>query len=169
MNALAIFRDIDTFIFDVDGVMTNSDLLVTEAGELLRTMHTRDGYAMKMAINNGYKLIIITGGGSDGVTKRLQGLGVEHIYAKVKDKLKVFKQISEELAIDPEKVLYMGDDLVDYQVMNVVALPACPADAAPEILEISKYISPIIGGKGCVRDVVEKVMKLHNKWPAQHF
>jgi len=169
MNTLAIFRDIDTFIFDVDGVMTNSDLLVTEAGELLRTMHTRDGYAMKMAINNGYKLIIITGGGSKGVTKRLQGLGVEHIYTKVKDKLKVFKQISEELAIDSETVLYMGDDLVDFQVMKVVALPACPADAAPEILEISKYISPTIGGKGCVRDVIEKVMKLHNKWPAQHF
>ncbi len=169
MNALAIFRDIDTFIFDVDGVLTNSDLIITESGELLRTMHTRDGYAMKSAINTGYRLIIITGGGSDGVTKRLQGLGVTEIHAKVKDKLKVFKQITQELSLDPKKVLYMGDDLVDFQVMKAVALPVCPADAAPEILAISKYISPIIGGKGCARDVIEKVMKLHNKWPAQHF
>ena len=169
MNELAIFRDIDTFIFDVDGVLTNSDLLVTESGELLRTMHTRDGYAMKTAINNGYQLIIITGGGSAGVTKRLQGLGVKHIHAKVKDKLQVFKQLMQELSLDAKKVLYMGDDLVDFQVMKAVALPACPADAAPEIMEISKYISPVIGGKGCVRDVIKKVMKLHNKWPAQHF
>ena len=169
MNALAIFRDIDTFIFDVDGVLTNSDLLVTEEGELLRTMHTRDGYAMKAAINNGYNLIIITGGGSKGVTKRLQGLGVKHIHSKVKDKLKVFTQITEELSINPTKVLYMGDDLVDFHVMKEVAIPACPADAAPEIVAISKYISPIIGGKGCARDVIEKVMKLHNKWPGQHF
>jgi len=169
MNALAIFRDIDTFIFDVDGVLTNSDLLVTEAGELLRTMYTRDGYAMKTAINLGYNLIIITGGGSTGVTKRLTGLGVKHIHSKVKDKLGVFQQLVLELSLDPKKVLYMGDDLVDYQVMNAVALPVCPADAAPEILRISKYVSPIKGGKGCARDVIEKVLKVHNKWPAQHF
>jgi len=169
MNSLAIFRDIDTFIFDVDGVLTNSNLLITESGELLRTMHTRDGYAMKSAISHGYNIIIITGGGSDGVTKRLKGLGVKYIHAKVKDKLQVFQRIVQEFPLDPKKVLYMGDDLVDYHVMKAIALPACPADASPEILEISKYISPIIGGKGCVRDVIEKVMKLHDKWPAQHF
>jgi len=169
MNTLAPFRSIDTFIFDVDGVLTNSDILVTEEGDLLRTMNTRDGFAIKTAIEEGYRVIIITGGGSKGVIKRLQGLGVEHIFAKVKDKLSQFSQVVKSFSIDPNQVLYMGDDLVDYKVMMEVGLPVCPADACQEILEISKYISPLNGGKGCVRDVIERVLKLHQKWPAQHF
>lgn len=87
----------------------------------------------------------------------------------MKDKLSKFEAIKSELSLDAKKVLYMGDDLVDFQVMSAVALPVCPADAVPEIIEISKYISPLYGGKGCVRDVIEKVLKLHHKWPAQHF
>ncbi len=169
MNTLAAFKNINTFIFDVDGVLTNSNLLVTESGELLRTMHTRDGYAIKSALDNGYNVVIITGGGSQGVVKRLSNLGVLHIFDKVKDKLSKYNMIKEQLSLRDDQVLYMGDDLVDYKVMKNVGLPTCPADAAPEILSISTYVSHQIGGKGCVRDVVERVLKLNNHWPAQHF
>ena len=168
MNTLAGFQEINTFIFDVDGVLTNGQLLVTESGELLRSMNAKDGYALRAALEQGYTVIIITGGGSQGVKKRLKGLGIEYIFDKVYNKLEQFNQIVSQLSLDTSKVLYMGDDLVDYQVMQTVGLPTCPKDAVPEIIEISQYVSPKSGGLGCVRDVIEKVLKLNSKWPAQH-
>jgi len=169
MNTLSIFRNIKTFIFDVDGVLTNSDILVSEDGSLLRTMNTRDGYALKAAIEQGYNVIIITGGGSAGVVKRLKNLGILHIYSKVKDKLSQYQDILAKLDLNMDEVLYMGDDLVDYQVMKQVGLPTCPIDAVPEIVSISKFICSKEGGKGCVREIIEKVLKLNNHWPSQHF
>jgi len=169
MNSLARFKNINTFIFDVDGVLTNSDILITESGELLRTMNTRDGYGIKAALDNGYNVIIITGGGSEGVISRLSNLGVTHIFSRVKNKLAQYRTIADDLGLQDDQVLYMGDDLVDYHVMMNVGMPTCPADATPEIMEISKYISSQKGGKGCVRDVIERVLKLNNHWPAQHF
>ena len=158
------FSGINTFIFDVDGVFTDGSLLVTEEGNLLRTMHSRDGYAVKHALDRGYQVVIITGGTSLGVKKRLEGLGVQQIYIAVKDKLSLLHELVAEQKIDTSKSLYMGDDLPDYEIMQEVFLPTCPKDAAPEIIAISKYVSPYKGGAGCVRDVIESVLKLQNHW-----
>jgi 3-deoxy-D-manno-octulosonate 8-phosphate phosphatase (KDO 8-P phosphatase) len=164
MNVLEKFKDINTFIFDVDGVLTDNTLMITEAGELLRTMNARDGFAMKLALESDYNIAIITGGKSEGVVKRLQGLGIETIYKGVRDKVDAFEDYTRMHSIDPGNILYMGDDLPDYDVMRRVGLPTCPADACPEIIRVAQYISPRKGGQGAVRDVIEKVLKLHNKW-----
>jgi 3-deoxy-D-manno-octulosonate 8-phosphate phosphatase (KDO 8-P phosphatase) len=164
MNLLEKFRDIHTFIFDVDGVFTNSDLIVLENGALLRKMNVRDGYAVKRAIQEGYRVCIITGGSSEGVTLRLKGLGISDIYVGISDKLDTYEEYIITYEIDPVGILYMGDDIPDYEPMRLVGLPCCPNDSANEIIEISQYISPKKGGEGCVRDVIEKVLKLHGKW-----
>ncbi len=136
-----------------------------ENGRLLRKMNTRDGYAIKRAIQQGYRVCIITGGKSSGVVTRLENLGVPDIYKGVSDKLEVFDEYVDIYSLDTDRILYMGDDLPDYEVMRRVGLPACPNDACPEIVALSRYISPIKGGAGCVRDVIEKVLKLHGHWP----
>jgi len=164
MNYLEKFRNIHTFIFDVDGVLTNSELIVLENGRLLRKMSVRDGYAIKRAIQAGYRVCIITGGKSSGVVARLEALGVVDIYKGVDDKLEALDEYIDIYDIDLGGVLYMGDDIPDYEVMRRVGLPACPADAAIEIVQISQYQSPIKGGGGCARDVIEKVLKLQGKW-----
>lgn len=167
MNFLEKFRGIDTFIFDVDGVLTNNEILVLNSGELLRTMNIRDGFAIKRAVQEGYQVAIITGGNSVGVQKRLEGLGVKDIFLGISDKKTTFLRFLQERKIDAAGVLYMGDDLPDYEVMRMVGLPACPNDAAVEITEVAQYISPIKGGQGCVRDVIEKVLRLHGRWNTQ--
>ena len=164
MNQLETFATINTFIFDVDGVLTNSQVLVTEEGNLLRHMSIRDGYAIKLAVNKGYNVCIITGGRSEGVKKRLEGLGVKDIYIGISDKMSAFEEYIEKNELDTDYVLYMGDDMPDYPVMTKVGLPTCPADAAPELFSIAKYVSPKDGGKGCARDVIEKVLKLNGDW-----
>jgi 3-deoxy-D-manno-octulosonate 8-phosphate phosphatase (KDO 8-P phosphatase) len=164
MNYLEQFKSVKTFIFDVDGVLTNSQLLVTEAGELLRFMNVRDGYAIKKAVRAGYRVCIITGGASEGVVKRLEGLEVNDIFWGVSDKVEVFLSYVRSNQLETGAILYMGDDLPDYEVMRLVGLPACPADAAQEILEVAQYISPKKGGEGAVRDVIEKVLKLNDEW-----
>lgn len=164
MNQLEQFSGIETFIFDVDGVLTNNQLLVTEAGELLRQMNVRDGYALKRAVEQGYQVAIITGGRSEGVRLRLEGLGVSDIYTGISDKLEVYEAYLEKYSLSGDKVLYMGDDMPDYPVMCKVGLPTCPADAAPQLFEIATYISPCKGGGGCVRDVIEKVLRINGDW-----
>ncbi len=157
-------KNIDTLIFDVDGVLTNSQLLVTEQGELLRSMNTRDGYALKKALDEGLNLIIITGGNSLGVKRRLQLLGIEQCYDNVKDKLSVLKNIIEENLLNPQRVLFMGDDIPDAECMKYIGMPVCPADAVDEIQKIAQYISDFKGGEGCVRDIIEKVLQVQDKW-----
>jgi 3-deoxy-D-manno-octulosonate 8-phosphate phosphatase (KDO 8-P phosphatase) len=164
MNIFESFKKIKTFIFDVDGVLTDGNLLVTEAGELLRTMNSKDGYAIKHALENGYKICIITGGKSDGVVLRLKGLGLTDIFYKVGDKVPVFNQCINDNNLNADEILYMGDDMPDYEVMQLVGLPTCPQDAVSDIINITKYVSPLKGGDGCVRDVIEKVMKLQDLW-----
>jgi 3-deoxy-D-manno-octulosonate 8-phosphate phosphatase (KDO 8-P phosphatase) len=164
MNPLENFKNITTFIFDVDGVLTDSTLLITESGELLRAMNARDGFAMRMAIESDYNIAIITGGTSEGVVLRLRGLGIKDIYKGIRDKVEAFDDYINAYDIHPDNILYMGDDLPDYDVMRRVGLPTCPKDAAPEIARIAQYVSPCEGGKGAVRDVIEKVLRLHNKW-----
>lgn len=161
-------NDVNTFIFDVDGVLTDGTIHVTQNGELLRNMNIRDGYAMKAAIEKGYNICIISGGSSEGVRIRLRNLGLYDIHLGVSDKVAVFKEYIDVNNIQAANVLYMGDDLPDYLVMQKVGLPTCPQDAVPEIKQLCKYISHIKGGKGAVRDVIEQVMKVQGKW-LEHF
>ncbi len=166
MNTLAQFKTIKTLLFDVDGVLTNSHLLILENGALLRQMNTRDGYAIKKAMQEGFEVFIITGGKSEGVLKRLEGLGIprSNIYAGVQQKIEVWKELQEHFQWNPKEVLYMGDDFPDYEIMQQVGMPCCPSDAIHEIKALCQYISPIKGGEGCARDVIEKVLKLNDKW-----
>lgn len=164
MNHLESFSAIHTFIFDVDGVLTNNEILVTESGELLRKMNVRDGLAIKIAIDKGYRIAIITGGRSEGVKKRLEALGIKDIYSGISNKLEAFEEFMETYELNPIGVLYMGDDLPDYPVMRRVGLATCPKNSAPELFPIANYISPYNGGEGCVRDVIEKVLRLKGEW-----
>ena len=157
-------NDITTFVFDVDGVLTDGSVFITNDGEMLRTMNIKDGYAMKTAIDCGYNVCIISGGKNEGVRIRLQNLGIKDIHLGCPDKIETFNNYAALYAINPEQVLYMGDDIPDYQVMNLVGLPTCPQDACAEIKSISKYISHKNGGKGAVRDVIEQVLKVQGKW-----
>jgi 3-deoxy-D-manno-octulosonate 8-phosphate phosphatase (KDO 8-P phosphatase) len=159
------FNHITTFIFDVDGVFTDGNVLVMEDGEMLRTMSTRDGQAVRYAIDAGYKMAIITKGQSNGVRLRFEYLGVPDIYDKLKDKRDAFAHYIDKYNLSKDEILYMGDDIPDVPLLMNVGLPCCPADAAPEAIESSEYISPFEGGKGCVRDVIEKVMRVQDKWP----
>lgn len=157
-------RDITTFIFDVDGVMTDGSLMINTEGEMFRTMNVKDGYAIKCALDNSYNICIISGGTNEGVRNRLAALGVTDIHLGAHTKMKQFTKYIEEKNIKPENVLYMGDDIPDYPVMKEVGLPTCPQDAVKEIKEIAKYVSHKKGGKGCVRDVIEQVLKVQNNW-----
>ncbi len=157
-------NNITTFIFDVDGVLTDGTISLTTDGQLLRTMHIKDGYAIKTALLNGYKVCVISGGANEGVRVRLRGLGVTDIYLGSHNKIEQFKEYTELYDVDPENVLYMGDDIPDYPIMKLVGLPCCPQDGVPEIKSISKYISHKLGGKGAVRDVIEQVLKVQGKW-----
>ena len=159
-----ILNDITTFIFDIDGVLTDSSVHVSQNGEMLRIMNIRDGFAMKAAIESGYNVCIISGGSNEGVRIRLQNLGISDIHLGSSDKVTTFNDYTENYKINPEQVLYMGDDIPDYHVMKLVGLPTCPQDAVSEIKAISKYISHVKGGRGAVREVIEQVMKVQGKW-----
>lgn len=159
-----IMNQITTFIFDVDGVLTDGAVHVTNEGEMLRIMNIRDGYALKAAVDSGYNVCIISGGSNEGVRVRLRNLGITDIHLGTPDKVETFKEYTDVYGINPEEVLYMGDDIPDFHVMKLVGLPSCPQDACPEIKTISGYISHKNGGKGAVRDVIEQVMKVQGKW-----
>jgi len=157
-------KAIKVLLFDVDGVFTDNRLHVTEQGELLRIMHVRDGQAVKWAISKGFSVGIITGGQSEGVRKRLTALGIEEYYAAVKDKKEVFQSILNRLQVRADEVCYMGDDLPDLPVLRKVGVSCAPADAVPEVLSVVDFISPLPGGHGCVRDLLERVMKVQDRW-----
>lgn len=156
--------NIDTFIFDVDGVLTNGIVTIMPDGELVRQMNIKDGYALKTAVDKGYRVCIISGGTNEGVRTRLKNLGITDIYLGAHNKTEQYNELLDMYHLQPENVLYMGDDIPDYPVMKLVGMPCCPNDAAPEIKEVSKYISNIKGGEGCVRDVLEQVMRVQGKW-----
>ncbi len=157
-------QHITTFVFDVDGVLTDGSISVTTEGEMLRTMSIKDGYALKTAVEQGFNVCVISGGSNEGVRLRLRGLGLTDIHLGVQHKTDTLDEYMDVYNIKAENVLYMGDDIPDLYVMQQVGLPTCPQDAAPEIKAISKYISHRNGGKGCVRDVIEQVLKVQGKW-----
>ena len=155
---------ITTFIFDVDGVLTDGTVTILTDGDLLRKMSVKDGYALKTAIDKGFNICIISGGSNEGVRLRLQGLGITDVYLGANNKIDQLNDYLTKNNIKKENVLYMGDDIPDYPVMSIVGLPCCPQDAVPEIKNICKYISHKKGGKGAVRDVIEQVLKVQGKW-----
>lgn len=164
LNFKQKLNKITTLMFDVDGVFTDGKILVMENGEVVRNMYSKDGYAVQLAVKKKYNIVIISGGNNRAVKSILQKLGVEHIFINQHDKLQCYKDFIYTHNIKDEEVLYMGDDLPDFEVMNRVGVAACPDNSAPEIKNICCYISPKNGGEGCVRDVIEQVMRVQGTW-----
>lgn len=163
-NFKQLLKQITTFVFDYDGVLTNGIVILREEGEALRTANVKDGYAIQLATKNGYNVAVISGGRAQSLKKRFEPLNVYDVFVGVENKLKVFKRYIEEKNISPEHVLYMGDDIPDIEIMKIVGVPACPKDASNEIIDVSKYVSIYKGGEGCVRDIIEQVLKVQGKW-----
>ena len=155
---------IKAFAFDVDGVLSCETITMHPDGEPMRTVNIKDGYALQWAVKMGYKVAIITGAKTQSVYVRYGGLGITDIYAGAAVKTESFSDFLSRYNLAASQVLYMGDDIPDFEVMRLCGLPCCPADAAPEIKEISLYISPLRGGYGCVRDVIEQVMRVQERW-----
>ena len=164
MNLLSLFKPVRAFFFDVDGVLTDGTLFLMPGGEMVRRMHIRDGYALQLAVKKGYHVVVISGATSDMVHNRLSKLGVTDIHMGVHDKAAVLQEYLQRYGLRKEETLFMGDDMPDLEVMQQCGLPCAPADACAEIQAISRYISPVRGGEGCVRDVIEKVLKLNGHW-----
>ena len=163
-NFKELLNNVTAFVFDIDGVLTDGNIMVLENGQMARVMNTRDGYALQHAVKNGYKIGVISGGKSEPAKKRLEKLGIHDVYIGITDKLDSLKEFMHIHNLKFDNILYMGDDMPDYEVMQKCGIPCCPKDAAQEIKELSVYISDRNGGDGCVRDVIEQVMKVHKKW-----
>lgn len=164
MNVLELFKKITTFIFDVDGVLTDGTVLVLDNGLQARRMNIKDGFALQMAVQNGYHVLIVSGGNSPQVADRLHRLGIKEIHMAVADKKQFITDYMVKNNLSRDQVLYMADDLPDLPVMAVVGMPCCPVDAVSEVKEAVQYISPLKGGDACVRDVIEKVLKQNDQW-----
>ena len=169
MNILATLKNVNTFIFDMDGVLTDGKVTIVPYGAepdyvMARSMHTKDGYAIQLAVKKGYTVAVISGGIYPGANKRFSQLGIKHIFMGITDKQSCLKALAEKENINLQQALFMGDDIPDHQSMLLCGVKACPADAVTEIKNISDYISPVKGGEGCVRDVIEKVLKLRSDW-----
>ncbi|NLA48206.1 MAG: HAD hydrolase family protein [Bacteroidales bacterium] len=155
---------IKAFVFDIDGVLSLQTIPLKTTGIPSRTVNLRDGYALRLAVRKGYKVAIISGSNSRDYLKRLKMLGVKDIYLNSRSKARHYNQFREKYNLENSEILFMGDDLPDYQVMKLAGVPACPSDADSEIKHVALYISDRAGGTGCVRDVIEQVLRLHNNW-----
>jgi len=160
-------KDISTFIFDVDGVLTDGSVYVMENGEQARQFNIKDGYAVQLAVKCGYNVCAISGSRSKISIHRLNSLGVKDVYVGAHTKTDIFRAYLEEKHLTPASVLFMGDDIPDLEVLKLAGLAVCPADAAEEVKAICQYISPNNGGKGAVRDIIEKVLKIQGKWMSE--
>lgn len=160
----ALLLQVNTFIFDYDGVMTDGTVYMDSNGDPLRTSNVKDGYALQLAGKLGYHVAVISGAVVTNITKRLNMLGVEDVYTGVPDKVVKLREYMEQKHLRPEQVVFMGDDIPDLRVMRMVGVPACPADAAEEVKEASLFVSGQPGGRGCVRDVIEQTLKAQGKW-----
>jgi 3-deoxy-D-manno-octulosonate 8-phosphate phosphatase (KDO 8-P phosphatase) len=163
-NYKELLSTVNTFIFDYDGVFTGGTVFLMNTGEPLRTANVKDGYAIQLANKKGYRIVIISGGRSESVINRFKLLKIKDVFLGVENKFGVYKKYIADNNLKPENVLYMGDDIPDYEVMKKVGVATCPADAAEEIKEIVHYISHLDGGEGCIRDVIEQVLKVQGKW-----
>lgn len=157
-------KNVNTLIFDYDGVMTDGTVYMDSNGDPLRTSNVKDGYALQLAGKQGFHLAVISGAVVTNITKRLNMLGVSDVYTGIPDKVVKLEEYMAQYGLKPEQIVYVGDDIPDIKVMRRVGVAACPADAAPEVREICHYISERRGGQGCVRDIIEKTLKLQGKW-----
>jgi 3-deoxy-D-manno-octulosonate 8-phosphate phosphatase (KDO 8-P phosphatase) len=157
-------KNIRAFIFDVDGVLSRDTSALNEDGDPVRTANVKDGFAIRIAINSGFPVAVITGGFIERVRLRHEKLGVIHYYDRMRDKVESLYDFMEKTGIEAKNILFMGDDLVDYKIMTKVGIPVCPKDAVADIKAISKYISDKNGGEGCVRDVIEQTLRAQDKW-----
>lgn len=163
-NFRALLPAVTTFVFDYDGVMTEGTVYMDSNGDPLRTSNVKDGYALQLAVKLGYNVAVISGATSTNITKRLNSLGVRDVFTGVSDKVLKLKEYAAEKNIGLSQMVYVGDDIPDIRVMKMVGVPVCPADAAEEVKQISCYISGCMGGKGCVRDIIEQTLKVQGKW-----
>lgn len=163
-NILELLATVKVFVFDVDGVLTNGQLLLLEDGTQLKSMHIKDGYAMQLAIKKGFPIWIISGASSRAAQKRLEKLGISEIHFGVNNKADLLQSLAQQYAIDLKTTLYMGDDMPDIPAMQLCGIKTAPADAVAEVKNIAQYIASLNGGNGCVREVIEKVLKLNNAW-----
>ena len=163
-NYKEVLNSIKAFIFDIDGVLTNGKILITSKGDMYREMDTKDGFAIKYALNKGFKIAIISGGKDKGLEIRFQYLGIKNIFLGFTDKERPFNDFIKNEDIKPNDILYMGDDIPDIKIMKKVLLATCPNDAVIDVKEISDYVSPKNGGQGCVREIIEQVLRVQNKW-----
>lgn len=166
-NYKALLQEVDTFIFDYDGVMTDGKIVLMEEGQPLRMANVKDGYVLQLVVKLGFNVVIISGGFSRSMENRFESLGIENVYLGVKNKEVILKKYLDKNGIDPKHVVYMGDDIPDFNVMKMIGIPVCPADAAEEIKNISIYISDRNGGEGCVRDIIEQVLKVQGRWMSE--
>lgn len=160
----SLFSHITTFIFDFDGVMTDGSVFCDFEGHPLRATNVKDGYALQLASKLGYHVAVISGAVCPSTIVRMNSLGVTDVFTGIPNKILKLNEYMKDKGLKPEEIIFMGDDIPDIQVMKHVGLPVCPADAVPEVKEISKYISERPGGKGAVRDVIERVLKVQGKW-----
>jgi len=155
---------VNTFIFDYDGVLSDGNVILTSDGDALRSANVKDGYAMQLAIKKNYRIAIISGGYSESMKRRFESLNIKDVFLGVDKKIDVYKQYLKDYNLEKENVLFMGDDIPDYEIMCTAGVPTCPSDAAEEIKRIATYISHQSGGHGCVRDIIEQVLKVQGKW-----
>lgn len=161
-------QNIKAFVFDVDGVFTDGSVYLMPDMSMCRVMNTLDGYAVVKAVKNDYKICVITGGDDASVRNRIHYLGVEDYYAKISNKFEKLEEFRAKYNLEHEEILTMGDDIPDLSILRVAGISTCPVNAVPEVKEVSEYISPVHGGKGAVRDVIEQVMKVQGKWHEDH-
>lgn len=159
-------KKIKALAFDVDGVLSSETIQTDNEGVLMRSVNTKDGYALRLAVTEGLHVAIITGAHDEAIRLRYEGLHIHDVFLASAVKTEKLQQLLDKYNLLPEEVLYMGDDIPDYEVMRQVGLPCCPRDAAPEIRDICLYVSHRDGGQGCVRDVIEQVLKAQGKWMA---
>jgi 3-deoxy-D-manno-octulosonate 8-phosphate phosphatase (KDO 8-P phosphatase) len=155
---------VNTFIFDYDGVLTDGSVIINSDGDALRTANVKDGYAMQLAIKKNYRIAVISGGYSESMKHRLETLNIKDVFLGVDKKIDVYNQYLETNRLEAEHVLFMGDDIPDYEIMLKTGVPTCPSDAVEEIKRVATYISHQAGGHGCVRDIIEQVLKVQGKW-----
>lgn len=163
-NFKELLPKVKAMVFDVDGVLSTNSLPLYPDGEPMRIINVKDGYALSLAVKKGIRLAIMTGGKTEAVRIRFKALGIEDVYTHTRFKKDNMAIFLKKYNLQPEEVLFMGDDIPDYEAMKMVGIPVCPADAAPEIKAISLYISDKKGGEGCGRDVIEQVLKAQGKW-----
>lgn len=164
MNFKQRLNKITTIMFDVDGVLTDGKVLVMESGEMVRNLYSKDGYALNQAVAKGYRIGVISGGNNIPVKNALARNGVTDFFVRQHDKLACYREFTSAYGLSDDEVVFMGDDLPDHEIMTRVGIAACPADAVAEIKAICHYISPRNGGEGCVRDIIEQVLKCQGKW-----